>query len=68
MAPLENLLGEGGADFWRFSCHASGTMFWTGLTVGLVLVGLVAAIALIPVLISQNPPEQPDADDIAGMQ
>ncbi len=43
-------------------------MSWTGLTVGLVLVGLVAALALIPVLISQNPPEQPDDDDIAGMQ
>ncbi len=43
-------------------------MSWTGFTVGLVLVGLVAAIALILVLISQNPPEPPDDDDIAGMQ
>ncbi len=58
----------GSTDFWRFLCHAGGTMSWTVLTVGLVLIGLVAALALIPVLISQNPPEQPDDDDIAGMQ
>ncbi len=60
--------GSTSTHFWRFLCHAGGTMSWTVLTVGLVLVGLVAALALIPVLISQNPPEQPDDDDIAGMQ